>query len=84
MNELLQAVVKLIEDGLNWQETIISCISVITAGFITWIVVSGFVSIIKVTVTSVTEIIMSVFKDIKNTANSLANVSSSNKPPKIQ
>ncbi|MCK4814290.1 hypothetical protein KA005_00855 [bacterium] len=83
MNEFLQAIIKLIEDGLNWQETIVSCVSIITTGFITWIVVTGLANVIKVAIRSIEYTFTAIFKGIKDAGHSLANVSSSNQPPKV-
>lgn len=82
MDELLQAVTALIKDGLNWQETIVSCFLLITIGFSIWVVVSGMTNVIRVAIIAIEKIIISTFKGIKTLFNSLAN-GSSNQPPKI-
>ncbi len=82
MNELMQAIVELINDGLNVQETIVCCFTLVTAGFSLWVIVTGIVTICKVTISTIDNIITSTFKGVKSAFGSLANVSSYNQPPK--
>ena len=82
MNELVQAVVKLIEDGLNLQETVVCCFTLVTAGFSLWVIITGIVNISKITITTIDNIFTSILKGVKSVFGSLANVSSHNQPPK--
>ena len=87
MNEILQAVTKLIENGLDWQETIVFGLSVITFGFIIWVIVMGIIkisdSVVKTIVEATVNILLSIFRGFKNVVSSLTNISSVNQPPKI-
>ena len=82
MDKILQAITKLIEDGLDWQETIICCFSIATIGFIVWVIISTVMDVIRVTIIATENILTATFRGIKNTFKSLASVSSINQPPK--
>jgi hypothetical protein len=82
MNEIIQVILALLKDGLNWQETIVSCITVVTSGFIIWIIVSGVTGIIRVAIIMIENILMAIFKGIKFVFSSLTSVSYTNQPPK--
>lgn len=87
MNEIIQAVVKLIGDGLNWQETVVCGLAIVTFGFIVWVVITGLVKItdsaIKTAIKAIESILSSFFKGIKNITSSLVSAPNINQPPKV-
>ena len=84
MDEIVQAVLVLIKDGLNWQETLLFSLMTITTGLIVWVVVTAVANIIKVTIIAIENIFRAFCLGIKSVGRSLANVSSPNQPPKVQ